>query len=172
MFIPSIASRSLLTNASRSLARQRLTQNIGSIRTVVTLKDVKYTANATASGAGRNGKVSSNGLELNLATPKELGGSGNGENPEQLFAMGYSACFLGAIQAVARSMGPEKQAMAKSARVTAQVHLGEPSEIKGFGIGVDIKVEGIDEELLKAAHEFCPYSRALTKGAVVNVSVA
>jgi len=139
-------------------------------RTVVTLKDHKYTAHATARGAGRNGHVKSEGLELDLATPKAIGGPGGGQNPEQLFAMGYAACLLGAIQMMAGKMG-QKEA-AKNAVVHASVHLGEPEKIGGFGIGVDIKVEGVSEEILKAGHENCPYSRALLQGAVVNVSKA
>ncbi|KAJ3726895.1 OsmC-like protein [Lentinula raphanica] len=139
-------------------------------RTLVTLKDHKYTAQATAQGAGRNGEVSSNGLDLKLALPKEMGGTGQGQNPEQLFAMGYSACLLGAIQAVAKGMG--KADMAKNAKVHASVHIGEPEGMPGFGIAVDMRVEGIDEELLKAGHEFCPYSRLMRSGGVVNVSLA
>jgi len=134
---------------------------------------LQYTATGTATGAGRNGHVESNGLKLNLATPKELGGTGKGENPEQLFSMGYSgvyhfvlesgfgidslsthkACFLGAIQAVAKKMGKEE--MGKKAVVHATVHLGEPNEMKGFGLGVDIQVEGVDREVLDAAHAVC-----------------
>jgi len=139
-------------------------------RTVVTLKDHKYTAHATARGAGRNGHVSSEGLELSLVTPKALGGQGQGQNPEQLFAMGYAACLLGAIQMMAGKMGHKDAA--KNAIVHASVHLGEAEKIGGFGIGVDIKVEGVDDALLKAGHENCPYSRALLQGAVVNVSKA
>ncbi|CAA7260717.1 unnamed protein product [Cyclocybe aegerita] len=168
MFKP--AARSLLASSLRNAKPSRNAFNYVPARTILTLKDVKYTANAVAQGAGRNGSVSSNGLELNLATPKELGGTGKGENPEQLFAMGYSACLLGAIQAVARTQG--KSDMAKNAVVRASVHIGEPNEAQGFAIAVDIKVEGIDEELLKAGHAFCPYSRALGQGAVVNVSLA
>ncbi|KAF8161985.1 OsmC/Ohr family [Pholiota molesta] len=168
MFPP--VARTLLASSLRTAAVPSSAFSRVSARTVVTLKDVKYTATATAQGAGRNGTVSANGLKLNLALPKELGGSGKGENPEQLFAMGYSACLLGAIQAVAKKQGKEE--MAKKAVVNLSVHLGEPTELKGFGLAVDIKVEGIDEELLKAGHEFCPYSRALTKGAVVNISTA
>ncbi|KAF8828691.1 hypothetical protein HHX47_DHR3000104 [Lentinula edodes] len=123
-------------------------------RTLVTLKDHKYTAQAVAQGAGRNGEVTSNGLDLKLALPKEMGGTGQGQNPEQLFAMGYSACLLGAIQAVAKNLG--KADMAKNAKVHASVHIGEPEGMPGFGIAVDMKVEGIDEELLKAGHEI-PY---------------
>ncbi|KAJ4466378.1 OsmC-like protein [Lentinula lateritia] len=139
-------------------------------RTLVTLKDHKYTAQAVAQGAGRNGEVTSNGLDLKLALPKEMGGTGQGQNPEQLFAMGYSACLLGAIQAVAKNLG--KADMAKNAKVHASVHIGEPEGMPGFGIAVDMKVEGIDEKLLKAGHEFCPYSRLMKNGGVVNVSLA
>ncbi|KAF5381129.1 hypothetical protein D9757_009400 [Collybiopsis confluens] len=156
------AARRLTLNSSR-LAR-------APSRTLVTLKDHKYTAHAVAQGAGRNGEVSSNGLDLKLASPKEMGGNGNGQNPEQLFAMGYSACLLGAIQAVAKNLG--KTEMAKNAKVHASVHIGAAEGMSGFGIAVDIKVEGIDEELLKAGHEFCPYSRLLKNGGVVNVSLA
>jgi len=135
------------------------------------LKKPAYTATATAKGSGRDGHVECNGLKLTLATPKELGGKGGaGENPEQLFAMGYSGCLLGAIQAVAKGQG--KSEMAKNAVVRASVHIGPAAELGGLGLAVDIKVEGIDEELLKAGHELCPYSRALTKGIVVNVSTA
>jgi len=141
-------------------------------RTIVTLKDQKYTAYATARGQGRNGEVTSDGdggLSLHLATPKSLGGRGDGQNPEQLFAMGYAACFLGALQMMAGKAG--KKDAVKNAMIHTQVHLGEPKDIGGFGIAVDIKVEGVeDEALIQAGHENCPYSRALTQGAVVNVS--
>ncbi|KAG6812702.1 hypothetical protein H0H92_001204 [Tricholoma furcatifolium] len=137
-------------------------------RSLITLKDHKYTAHATATGAGRRGEVKSGGLELKLDTPKELGGSGKGENPEQLFAMGYASCLLGAIQLVAGRMGKD----ASNAVVHTSVHLGEPKELGGFGLAVDIKVEGVDEDVLKAGHEFCPYSRALQQGIEVNVSKA
>lgn len=165
----SVAIMNAVRHASRSFIQPQLVRKVPS-RTLVTLQSVKYTAHATAQGAGRNGTTESNGLELNLATPKELGGTGQGENPEQLFAMGYSSCLLGAIQLVARGMG--KTEMAKNAKVHVSVHLGEPKDMEGFGIGVDIKVEGIDDELLQAGHAFCPYSRALKHGAVVNVSTA
>ncbi|KAI0930072.1 hypothetical protein AcV5_006872 [Taiwanofungus camphoratus] len=142
-------------------------------RTLITLKDHKYTAHATAWGLGRNGQVKSDddsGLELHLAMPQSLGGKGNGQNPEQLFAMGYAACFLSAMQLMAGKMG--KSDVAKKAVVHTQVHVGEPKEMEGFGLEVDIKVEGVDDELIKAGHEACPYSRALTHGVVVNVSKA
>jgi len=139
-------------------------------RSIVTLKEVKYTATATATGLGRNGQIESEGLKLNMAMPKELGGTGNGQNPEQLFAMGYSSCLLGAIQLIARQQG--KKEMGEKAVVHTSVSIGTPTDLPGFGLAVDIKVEGVDDELLKTAHEFCPYTRALTRGVVVNVSKA
>jgi len=139
----------------------------------------QYTATATAKGAGRSGHVECDGLKFNLAVPKEMGGNGKGENPEQLFAMGYSSpliislndldqlvsdlfaysvllllfpgCLLGAIQASAKRLG--KSEMAKNAVVRASVHIGQTAELDGFGLAVDIKVEGVDEEIVKAGHE-------------------
>jgi len=106
-----------------------------------------------------------------MAPPKALGGAGNGCNPEMLFAMGYASCFLGALQMVAGKAG--KNDAVKNAVIHANVHIGEPKDIGGFGIAVDIKVENVDDEaLIQAGHENCPYSRALTQGAVVNISKA
>jgi len=159
----------MLRSSVRSMTPRTVTHFRPS-RSIVTLKETSYTATATAQGAGRDGHVECNGLEFNLAVPKEMGGNGKGENPEQLFAMGYSSCLLGAIQAVAKGVG--KSDMAKTAVVRTSVHIGPAAEINGLALAVDIKVEGIDNELLQAAHEFCPYSRALTKGITVNVSTA
>ncbi|KAI0358535.1 OsmC-like protein [Trametes cingulata] len=141
-------------------------------RSLMTIKDHKYSAHATARGQGRNGQVKSDddcGLELRLAMPKSLGGKGDGQNPEQLFAMGYAACFLSALQLVAGQTG--KTDMARNAVVHTQVHLGEPEGMEGFGLQVDIQVEGVDDmDLIQAGHKACPYSRALAHGAVVNVT--
>ncbi|EIW82845.1 OsmC-like protein [Coniophora puteana RWD-64-598 SS2] len=143
-------------------------------RTVVTLKDIKYTTTATATGQGRNGEVKSSDekpFSLRLTMPKAMGGNGDGQNPEQLFAMGYASCFLGALQMMASKTG--KVDAAKNAIIHTSVHLGKPAEMEGFALAVDIKVEGVeDEELIKAGHEACPYSRALEHGIVVNVSKA
>lgn len=98
-----------------------------------------------------------------------MGGDGEGQNPEQLFAMGYASCFLGALQVTAGRLG--KADAVKGAVVRTSVHLGEVEKLGGFGIAVDIQVGGVeDEALIKAAHEACPYSRALTHGATVNLS--
>jgi organic hydroperoxide reductase OsmC/OhrA len=131
----------------------------------------QYTAHATARGQGRNGEVESKdgpGLKLRLAMPKALGGKEDGANPEQLFAVGYSggsfnscpwshrlqflkACLLGAIQMMARKLG--KKDMANTAVVHASVHIGETEKLGGLGIAVDMKVEGVDDEVLQAGHE-------------------
>ncbi|CCL98672.1 uncharacterized protein FIBRA_00674 [Fibroporia radiculosa] len=134
----------------------------------------QYTAHATARGQGRNGQVKSDddyGLDLRLAMPKSLGGKGDGQNPEMLFAMGYASCFLGAMQMMAGRVG--KAEAVKNAVIHAQVHVGTPNEMEGFGLKVDIQVENVeDEEIIKAGHEACPYSRALKYGAEVNVTKA
>ncbi|KAH0827982.1 OsmC/Ohr family [Lanmaoa asiatica] len=166
----------LLLNVSRLAAapQARLYATDAAGRSTVTLKNTKYTATARAAGKGRSGQVHSADeapLTLNLAGPKALGGPGDGTNPEQLFAMGYASCFLGALQMMAGRLG--KSDAVKDAVIETRVHLGEAEQIGGFGIAVDIKVEGVeDEEVIKAGHEACPYSRALVHGIKVNVSKA
>ena len=133
-----------------------------------------YTAQATSTG-GRTGTTeSSDGkIKLQLSTPKELGGdSGPGTNPEQLFAAGYSACFIGAMKAVARN---QKVALPAEVSIKADVSIGPMTGKPGaFGIAVAmaVSIPGMDkaaaEALVKAAHEVCPYSNA-TRG---NIDVA
>ena len=135
---------------------------------------ILYTAQATSTG-GRTGhsKTADGSLDIDLVTPKELGGQGNppggkGTNPEQLFACGYSACFLGAMKYVA---GQEKLKISDSTTVTATVGIGPRDDGKGFGIDVELAVNipGLDrasaESLVQKAHVVCPYSHA-TKGNV------
>lgn len=127
---------------------------------------VLYTASATTTGDGRNGHTrSSDGLvDHDLATPVEMGGAGGATNPEQLFAAGYSACFLSALKLVAG----KKKAPIVDAAVTADVGIG-PNDAGGFGLTVALHVElsGVDqataEALVEAAHQVCPYSNA-TRG--------
>ncbi|KAH8119320.1 OsmC-domain-containing protein [Phellopilus nigrolimitatus] len=170
------ALKQSLPRSSASAAAARLASNHVQRRSILVLADKKYTAEARAEGQGRNGSVKSLGdaqapLALKLSTPKTLGGKGDGQNPEQLFAMGYASCFLGALQLVASKAG--KKEAAAHAKIHTAVHLGPPKGLEGFGINVDIKVEGVeDDELIQAAHEFCPYSRALAHGAQVTVSKA
>jgi lipoyl-dependent peroxiredoxin len=131
--------------------------------------DVKYTTTATATG-GRDGRARTKdgAFEVQLATPKELGGGGGaGNNPEQLFAAGYAACFLGAMKFVAAQGGPK---VPGEATVTATVGIGPRSE-GGFGldVGLDVALPGLEraeaEALVDQAHQVCPYSNA-TRGNV------
>src|SRR3954453_8317666 len=129
--------------------------------------NVAYTAHATATG-GRDGhsRTDDGKVDVRLSVPKEMGGSGTGSNPEQLFAAGYSACYLGAIKFVA---GKEKIKIADDAKVTAHVGIGERDDKQGFGltIALEVSLPGVDrakaEELTQKAHVVCPYSHA-TKG--------
>lgn len=138
---------------------------------------ILYTAQASATG-GRSGRaVSDNGvLDVTLTTPKELGGDGaTGTNPEQLFAAGYSACFLGALKFVA---GKEKVKIPEDATITTRVGIGPREDGTGFGIEVAISANlpGIErelaEKLVAAAHIVCPYSHAMRTSTEVPVSVA
>ena len=127
-----------------------------------------YTAHGSATG-GREGQAATDtgNVKLVLNTPKELGGGGGeGTNPEQLFAMGYSACFLGALKFAA---GKESVKIPDDARVSADVGIGPRDDGEGFGINakLTVTVPGVDkavvEDLVKKAHVVCPYSHA-TKG--------
>jgi Ohr subfamily peroxiredoxin len=139
------------------------------------LDKVLYTAEATATG-GREGRaVSSDGaLDLALSIPKDLGGPGGaGTNPEQLFAAGYAACFLGAVKLVGRQ---RKIALPDDVTVTAAVGIGPVTT--GYGLQVDLKVAlpGVEpalaREILAGAHERCPYSNATRGNIAVRLSVA
>ncbi|WP_425665902.1 organic hydroperoxide resistance protein [Vibrio tubiashii] len=131
-----------------------------------------YKTQATAL-AGRNGLVKTDDglLELELAYPKEMGGTGAATNPEQLFAAGYSACFSNAILHVAR----EGKVALKEAPVTAEVGIG-PNEQGGFALTVSLaaSIELPQEqalELVRVAHQVCPYSNAVRGNIDVEVTV-
>ncbi|NOH24009.1 organic hydroperoxide resistance protein [Vibrio europaeus] len=131
-----------------------------------------YKTQATAL-AGRNGLVKTDDglLELELAYPKEMGGTGAATNPEQLFAAGYSACFSNAILHVAR----EGKVALKEAPVTAEVGIG-PNEQGGFALTVSLaaSIELPQEqalELVRVAHQVCPYSNAVRGNIDVKVTV-
>jgi Ohr subfamily peroxiredoxin len=137
-----------------------------------------YTAQATSTGGRTGSAKSSDGrINLQLSTPKELGGdSGPGTNPEQLFAAGYSACFIGAMKAVA---GMQKIKLPADVSIKADVSIGPMSGKPGaFGIAVAmvVTVPGMDraaaEALVKTAHEVCPYSNATRGNIDVVLSVA
>ncbi|WP_295123311.1 organic hydroperoxide resistance protein [uncultured Chitinophaga sp.] len=123
-----------------------------------------YTASATAKG-GRNGHIkSSDGvLDLEVRTPKELGGSGGSyTNPEQLFAAGYAACFDSALSLVIRTAKVE----AGETTVTGHVGIGK-NDAGGFGLAVTLEVHipgvsaDVADELVAKAHQVCPYSNAI-----------
>ncbi len=138
------------------------------------IEKVLYRANATATG-GRDGHaVSSDGLlNVKLAPPKELGGMGGATNPEQLFAAGYSACFMGAMKHVA---GMKKLTIPAGANVNATVGIGQIPA--GFGIEAQLVVSlpGMDraaaQDLIDTAHQVCPYSNATRGNIEVSVTLA
>ncbi len=139
--------------------------------------NILYTTQATATG-GREGsaKTADGVLAVSLSTPKEMGGSGGpGTNPEQLFACGYSACFLGALKYVAAQ---EKVSIPETATVTGKVGFGPRDDGKGFGIEVElvIQVPGMDaatlQDLVNKAHIVCPYSDATRGNIPVTLTVA
>ena len=134
-----------------------------------------YTAIAHASGGGRDGHVRSEDDRIDLDTrpPKEMGGSGEGTNPEQLFAAGYSACFMGALKFVASK---EKVSIPADASIDAHIGIGPREDGGGFAITakLEIKVPGLDravvEDLVAKADIVCPYSHA-TRGNIEKTLV-
>lgn len=133
-----------------------------------------YTAEALAVGAGRDGHVTTTDgrLDLDLAVPTAMGGSGDGANPEQLFAAGYSACFHSALQMVART----RKVTLTDTSVGARVSIG-PDGAGGFQLAVHLEVTVPDmdhdaaQALADAAHQVCPYSNATRGNIEVTVTV-
>jgi len=138
------------------------------------LEKVVYRAEATSTG-GRDGRTQSsdNKLEAKLAVPPEMGGNGDGTNPEQLFAAGYTACFVGAMRFVA---GKDKVALPPDTRITGKVGIGPIPQ--GFGIEVElvITIPGMDRSaamaLVEKAHQVCPYSNATRGNIEVKLTIA
>jgi lipoyl-dependent peroxiredoxin len=132
-----------------------------------------YTAEASVRG-GRDGhgRSSDGVLDLDIRPPVELGGPGGGTNPEQLFALGYGACFQSAMGVVGRRLGVDTSASAVAARVALGVIGGG-----GYGIAVELEVSipGVDrettEQVVKAAHEVCPYSNATRGNIEMTLSI-
>lgn len=131
---------------------------------------IAYTGHAFATG-GREGQAESDDgrLRVKLSTPKELGGAGgNGTNPEQMFAAGYAACFLGALKHVAAA---EKTTLPADTKVTGAVGIGPVSHGFTIAVKLTIALPGVDharaQALVDAAHQVCPYSNA-TRG---NIAV-
>jgi lipoyl-dependent peroxiredoxin len=138
--------------------------------------DVKYTTKATSTG-GREGTVRSEDgrFEAKLSMPKELGGAGgDGTNPEQLFAAGYSACFIGALKVAGQQL---KLKVPPETTVTATIGIGPRSE-GGFGITASLLVDlpGLErdeaERLVATAHQVCPYSNATRNNVDVGLTIA
>lgn len=141
----------------------------------MSLAKVLYTATATATG-GREGKASSSdgALSVKLSTPRELGGAGgDGSNPEQLFAAGYAACFLGALKFVAAR---NKQALPADTRITGEVGIGPIPT--GFAIQAQLTIQApgmeraVMEDLVQQAHIVCPYSNATRGNIDVTLVIA
>lgn len=132
------------------------------------LDKVLYTAKAHTTG-GRDGRsVTDDGLlDVKLTPPKELGGMGGATNPEQLFAAGYSACFMGAMKHVA---GLKKIAVPADASIDAEVDIGPIPQGFGIAVRMNIALPGMDravaQDLIDTAHGVCPYSNA-TRGNIV-----
>ena len=141
----------------------------------MSIEKILYSATATATG-GREGRATSSDgvLDVTLSTPRELGGGGgNGTNPEQLFAAGYSACFLGALKFVASK---QKLTLPAATTVTGQVGIGAIPT--GFGIQAELTIAapGIAREqlqdLVDQAHVVCPYSNATRGNIDVTLRIA
>ncbi|HTQ71199.1 MAG TPA: organic hydroperoxide resistance protein [Acidocella sp.] len=143
----------------------------------MSVKEVLYTAHGHATG-GRAGQgaTDDNKVNVTLSVPKGLGGDdGPGTNPEQLFSVGYSACFLGALKFVA---GKEHVKLPEDAKVAAAIGIGAREDGGGFGItaSLTITAPGVDkavlEDLVQKAHIVCPYSNAIHKSVDVKLTVA
>lgn len=140
----------------------------------MSIEKVLYRATATSTGGREGSSASDDGrLAVKLSTPKELGGGGgDGTNPEQLFAVGYSACFLGALKFVA---GQQKVAIPADTTITGKVGIGQIPG--GFGIEAEliIKIPGLDHaaavDLVEKAHQVCPYSNATRGNIDVKLTV-
>ncbi|QHC69075.1 organic hydroperoxide resistance protein [Rathayibacter sp. VKM Ac-2801] len=136
--------------------------------------DALYTAIAHASGGGRDGHVRTEDdrLDLDTRAPQELGGSGEGTNPEQLFAAGYSACFLSALHGAGRQLKIDTT----DAAVSASVSIGK-NDSDGFGLSVELDVyvpkAGSEDaqKVADAAHQLCPYSNATRGNIPVQINL-
>ncbi|GAA1701639.1 organic hydroperoxide resistance protein [Kribbella yunnanensis] len=140
----------------------------------IPVEKVLYTAKATAEG-GRDGKVASSDgkLEVIVAPPAELGGTGNGTNPEQLFAAGYAACFQSAMLTVARRLRVD----VTGSTVTAEVGLGAiAGGAYGLQVALVVSLPGLEQDvaqdLVEKAHQVCPYSNATRGNIVVDLKLA
>lgn len=136
--------------------------------------DVVFTSTSTATGGGRNGHVKSSSgyIDLDTRHPKQMGGTGEGTNPEELFSAGYAACFLGALRLVA---GNAKVDLDDATDVTVEVGFGKDSA-GGFGLTGNIVAtlpgleQSVADDLVQQAHQVCPYSKATRGNVTFDVS--
>ena len=141
----------------------------------MSLEKVIYTAHATTTGGRAGTATSPDGvLDLTLTTPKELGGNGAaGTNPEQLFAAGYSACFIGALRHVAMA---QKITLPADTSIAASVGIGQIPAGFGIEVALAVTIPGMEraaaEKLVEAAHAVCPYSNATRGNIDVTLTVA
>ncbi|GAA1926895.1 organic hydroperoxide resistance protein [Nocardioides lentus] len=133
---------------------------------------IVYTARASVSGGRKDGRAQSEDgvLDLSLTAPKEMGGPGTGTNPEQLFAVGYGACFNGALQAVAKNEGVD----ASGATLDIAIGFGPDDTSYALTADITVTIPGTDAEtaqsLVEKAHAFCPYSRAISGNVPTTVT--
>jgi Ohr subfamily peroxiredoxin len=140
------------------------------------MKPLYYAHGHATGGRTGEGATDDGRLSVQLSTPKELGGDGGpGTNPEQMFSIGYSACFLGAMKFVA---GKEKLHLPTDTKVSAEIGIGPRDDGAGFGItaALTIAAPGVEkkvlEDLVQKAHIVCPYSNAIHKSVDVKLTVA
>ncbi len=141
--------------------------------------EVLYRAHATASGGGREdgrSRTDDGKIDVKLSTPAEMGGKGgDGTNPEQLFATGYAACYLGALRLVSGKAGSP---VGPDTRVQAAVGFGKNTRGEGFNLDIELKVtdhgleQGVIDDLIQKAHAVCPYSNATRGNVDVRLSAA
>ena len=141
---------------------------------MLTIDKVLYTANVHTTG-GRDGRSTSDDklLDVALTLPKSMGGQGSATNPEQLFAAGYSACFMGALRF---HFGARKVAFPADGAVDAQVDVGPAGAGLGLAVRMRISLPGVDRDtaqaIVDAAHQTCPYSRAVRGNIPVELTLA
>ncbi len=141
---------------------------------VTKVEKVIYKAHATSTG-GRDGSTkSSDGLlDVKLSVPREMGGAGGGVNPEQLFAAGYGACFIGAMKFVA---GTQKIALPADTSINATVGIGQIPAGFGIEVQLEVTVPGMDraqaQAIVDKAHQVCPYSNATRGNIEVTITLA
>ena len=141
--------------------------------------DILYKAHATASGGGRAGGRSATDdgkIDVSLSVPRAMGGDdGPGTNPEQLFATGYAACYLGALRLVSKDAGTP---VGPDTKVHSGIGFGKNDRGEGFNISVELKVtdHGLDratiDALIQKAHQVCPYSNATRGNVDVKLTAA